>query len=44
MAKFPILTIREDVRAQHRLLTDLFGIERLALVMGGSMGWQQVCE
>lgn len=44
MAKFPKLCIGDDVRAQHRMLTDLFGIERLALVVGGSMGGQQVYE
>ena len=44
MAKFPKLSISDDVRAQHRLLTDLFGIGRLALVVGGSMGGQQVYE
>ncbi len=38
MAKFPKLTTADDVLAQHRLLTDLFGIEKLALVVGGSMG------
>lgn len=30
--------IGDDVRAQHQLLTDKFGIEKLALVVGGSMG------
>jgi homoserine O-acetyltransferase len=44
MSKFPRLGIGDDVRAQHRMLTDLFGIERLALVVGGSMGGQQVYE
>lgn len=44
MAKFPRLSIGDDVGAQHRLLTDLFAIERLALVVGGSMGGQQVYE
>jgi homoserine O-acetyltransferase len=44
MAKFPKLAIGDDVRAQHRMLTELFGIERLALVVGGSMGGQQVYE
>lgn len=44
MAKFPRLSIGDDVQAQHRLLTDLFGIDRLALVIGGSMGGQQVYE
>jgi homoserine O-acetyltransferase/O-succinyltransferase len=44
MARYPKLSIGDDVSAQHRLLTDLFGIERLALVVGGSMGGQQVYE
>ncbi len=44
MAKFPKLAIGDDVAAQHRLLTGLFGIEKLALVVGGSMGGQQVYE
>lgn len=44
MAKFPKLSIGDDVGAQHLLLTQLFGIERLALVVGGSMGGQQVYE
>lgn len=44
MAKFPRLSIGDDVRAQRRLLIDLFRIERLALVVGGSMGGQQVYE
>lgn len=44
MAKFPRPGIGDDVAAQHRLVTELFGIERLALVVGGSMGGQQVYE
>lgn len=44
MAKFPRLSIGDDVQAQSQLLTDLFGVERLALVVGGSMGGQQVYE
>lgn len=44
MAKFPKLSIGDDISAQHRLLTDLFRIERLTLVVGGSMGGQQVYE
>ncbi len=44
MAKFPKLSIGDDVRAQHRLVADHFGIARLALVVGGSMGGQQVFE
>ena len=41
---FPRVRIGDDVRAQHRLLTEHFGIERLALVVGGSMGAQQTYE
>jgi len=44
MGKFPKLSIGDDVRAQHQLLTELFSIEKLALVVGGSMGGQQVYE
>lgn len=44
MAKFPHVRIGDDVRAQHKLLTEVFKIERLALVVGGSMGAQQVYE
>ena len=42
--KFPRVRIADDVRAQHQLLTELFGIETLALVTGGSMGAQQTWE
>jgi len=41
---FPKVRISDDVRAQHRLLTEHFGIQRLALVTGGSMGAQQTYE
>lgn len=44
MAKFPKLSIGDDVAAQYRLVTGLFGISKLALVVGGSMGGQQVYE
>ncbi|PKU22068.1 alpha/beta fold hydrolase [Telmatospirillum siberiense] len=43
-AKFPRVSNADDVRAQHRLVTEKFGIERLALVLGGSMGAQQTYE
>jgi homoserine O-acetyltransferase len=36
--------IGDDVRAQHRLLAEKFGLESLALVVGGSMGAQQTYE
>jgi homoserine O-acetyltransferase len=41
---FPRVRIGDDVRAQHRLVTETYGIERLALVVGGSMGAQQAYE
>ena len=44
MAGFPHVRIGDDVRAQRQLLADRFGIERLALVVGGSMGAQQTWE
>jgi len=44
MAAFPHVRIGDDVRAQEQLLRDRFGIERLALVFGGSMGAQQAFE
>ena len=44
MGKFPKLSIGDDVCAQHRLVTEKFGIEKLALIVGGSMGGQQVYE
>lgn len=43
-AAFPEISIGDDVRAQYRLVTEAFGIERLALVLGGSMGAQQSWE
>ncbi len=44
MANFPRVRIGDDVRAQHKLITEKFGIESLALVLGGSMGAQQTYE
>lgn len=43
-AEFPKVHISDDVRAQHRLLTEEFGIEELQLVLGWSMGAQQTYE
>jgi homoserine O-acetyltransferase/O-succinyltransferase len=42
--RFPDITIGDDVRAQHRLVTETLGIERLALAVGFSMGAQQAYE
>jgi homoserine O-acetyltransferase/O-succinyltransferase len=41
---FPELTIGDDVSAQHRLVREHLGIERLELVLGFSMGGQQAYE
>lgn len=43
-AKFPHIHIGDDVRAQHKLVTEHFGIGELALVVGGSMGAQQTYD
>lgn len=44
MSKFPDVRIGDNVVAQERLLREHFGIEKLALVVGGSMGAQQTYE
>ena len=41
---FPIVTIRDMVRVQAEFLRECFGIEKLALVAGGSMGGMQALE
>jgi len=38
--RFPVVTVLDNVRLQHRLVTERLGIERLALVFGRSMGAQ----
>ena len=40
---FPLISIRDNVRAQAQLL-DSLGIERLALAIGGSIGGMQALE
>jgi homoserine O-acetyltransferase len=37
-SRFPQVTAYDNVRAQHRLVTEKFGIEKLPLVTGWSMG------
>lgn len=37
-ARFPHHTIHDNVRAQHRLLTERFDVQGIQLVIGGSMG------
>ncbi len=44
MSNFPHVRIGDDVVAQERLLREHFGIDTLALVVGGSMGAQQTYE
>ncbi|MFL5251351.1 MAG: alpha/beta fold hydrolase [Rhodopila sp.] len=44
MGNFPRVRIGDDVRAQHRLVTEKFGLTELALVVGGSMGAQLTYE
>src|SRR5690606_22731735 len=44
MANFPNVRIGDDVRAQHQFLTEKYGIDEIALVVGGSMGAQQTYE
>lgn len=40
-ARFPKVTAYDNVRAQHRLLTERFGVARIRLVTGWSMGGLQ---
>ena len=44
MGKFPQVTYADDVIAQHRLVTEVFGISELQLVLGWSMGAAQTFE
>lgn len=41
---FPIVTVRDMVRVQERFLRECFGIEKVAVVTGGSMGGMQALE
>jgi homoserine O-acetyltransferase len=41
--RFPVITIRDMVRAQ-RMLIEYLGVRRLAMVVGGSIGGQQALE
>ena len=40
-ARFPTVTYHDNVTFQHRLVSETFGIERIALVCGFSMGAMQ---
>lgn len=39
--RFPNVTLTDNVRMQHRLVAEVFGIQKVALVYGWSMGGQQ---
>ena len=41
---FPAISIRDNVHAQHRLVVEHWGIEKLAMVAGASMGAQQAFQ
>ncbi|MBE9062548.1 alpha/beta fold hydrolase [cf. Phormidesmis sp. LEGE 11477] len=43
-ARFPHVTFYDNVAAQHRLVTEEFGIEKIALVTGWSMGAGQTYQ
>jgi homoserine O-acetyltransferase len=43
-ARFPSVTTQDNIAAQHRLVTEGFGISRIALVVGWSMGAQQTFQ
>jgi len=43
-ARFPHVDVRDNVRAQHKLVTERFGIERLVAVTGWSMGAGQTYQ
>ena len=43
-AGFPMVSLYDNVFTQHRLVTEVFGIEKIALVFGWSMGAQQTFQ
>ena len=43
-ARFPDIAVQDNVAVQHRLVTERFGIEKLALVLGWSMGAGQTFQ
>jgi homoserine O-acetyltransferase len=43
-SRFPMITIQDNVAAQHRLVTEGFGVSTVALVVGWSMGAQQAFQ
>ena len=43
-ARFPQVSLYDNVTCQHRLVTEVFGIDKIALVTGWSMGAQQTYQ
>lgn len=43
-ARFPHVTVRDNVRLQHRMLTERYDVESVALVTGWSMAGQQAFQ
>jgi homoserine O-acetyltransferase/O-succinyltransferase len=43
-SKFPVVSNRDNVAAQYRLVTEQFGVGNIALVVGWSMGAQQTFQ
>lgn len=43
-SRFPNVTFYDNVHAQHKLVTEKFGIEKIALVVGWSMGAGQTYQ
>ncbi|MCH7736142.1 MAG: alpha/beta fold hydrolase [Chloroflexi bacterium] len=43
-ARFPGVSLYDNVACQHRLVTEVFGIDKIALVTGWSMGAQQTYQ
>ncbi|MHB1669599.1 alpha/beta fold hydrolase [Thiomonas sp.] len=43
-ARFPRTTLYDNVKLQHRLVTEKFGIQKIKLVVGWSMGAQQTFQ
>jgi homoserine O-acetyltransferase len=43
-ARFPEVRVQDNIRAQHKLVTEHFGIERLVAVTGWSMGAGQTYQ
>lgn len=44
LARFPQITIFDNVKLQHRLVTEIFGITKIALVVGWSLGGIQAFQ